>query len=121
MAEARNHVSEPSAEETDPTDPEFSLITGTLRSKKTYGRSEPEAETVEGIKDLTLRNQDFSLSKLESAGSEYIVVQSGLGWIRLTFRRVPQQSSFQGTRTAVWNGRACRARRGSEWDRQGLW
>lgn len=55
----------------DPADPEFSLITGTLRSKKTYGKgSEPESQAAEGIKDLTLRNQDFSLSKLESAGSE---------------------------------------------------
>jgi diphthamide biosynthesis protein 2 len=56
----------------DPADPEFSLITGTLRSRKTYGRAAAESEqnAVEGIKDLTLRNQDFSLSKLESAGSE---------------------------------------------------
>lgn len=68
--EARNHV--PENEERDHADPEFSLITGTLRSKKTYGRSDPEdeAKTVEGIKDMTLRNQDFSLSKLESAGSK---------------------------------------------------
>jgi diphthamide biosynthesis protein 2 len=81
LAEAR----ERDADETqsrDPADPEFSLISGTLRSKKTYGTgSAPEQEAVEGIKDLTLRNQDFSLSKLESAGSELILFSFLVVWL----------------------------------------
>jgi diphthamide biosynthesis protein 2 len=68
--EAREQGSHPEHAR-DPADPEFSLISGTLRSKKTYGSApETEAGAIEGIKDLTLRNQDFSLSRLESAGSE---------------------------------------------------
>jgi len=76
IAEARDRdADETQSYDRDPADPEFSLISGTLRSKKTYGTgSAPEQEAVEGIKDLTLRNQDFSLSKLESAGSEYFAM-----------------------------------------------
>jgi diphthamide biosynthesis protein 2 len=68
--EARVRDADETANARDASDPEFSLISGTLRSKKTYGSGTAEQEVVEGVKDLTLRNQDFSLSKLESAGSE---------------------------------------------------
>jgi diphthamide biosynthesis protein 2 len=57
-------------------DPEFSLVTGTLRSKKTFSdvNTKPSAEggVIAGIQDMTLRNQDYSLMKLESAGSELV-------------------------------------------------
>jgi diphthamide biosynthesis protein 2 len=69
-SEARVRDADETANTKDASDPEFSLISGTLRSKKTYGSGAAEQEVVEGVKDLTLRNQDFSLSKLESAGSE---------------------------------------------------
>lgn len=70
MLEARERDADDTPTTRDASDPEFSLISGTLRSKKTYGSGTAEQEAVEGIKDLTLRNQDFSLSKLESAGSK---------------------------------------------------
>jgi len=99
----------------DASDPEFSLISGTLRSKKTYGSgATDEQQTVEGIKDLTLRNQDFSLSKLESAGSKS--PRSWSDWIKLIFRRVPQQSALQGLGAAIWDGRACDSRAGQKRD-----
>ena len=71
IPEARVRDADETANTRDASDPEFSLISGTLRSKKTYGSGTAEQEVVEGVKDLTLRNQDFSLSKLESAGSKF--------------------------------------------------
>ncbi|ODN78024.1 diphthamide biosynthesis protein 2, variant [Cryptococcus amylolentus CBS 6039] len=56
--------------------PKFSLITGTYRTKKRFNdESAGPASTNQiesGIQDLTLRNQTFSLSKLESAGSSFL-------------------------------------------------
>lgn len=57
---------------------EFSLITGTMRTKKRFGFGN-STHTLDsnnlledGVQDLTLRNQNFSLSKLESAGSTFL-------------------------------------------------
>lgn len=58
---------------------EFSLITGTMRTKKrfAFGNGTHTLENNKllgdgGVQDLTLRNQNFSLSKLESAGSTFL-------------------------------------------------
>lgn len=57
---------------------EFSLITGTLRTKKRFatgngGQASDSNNLLEDrVRDLTLRNQNFSLSKLESAGSTFL-------------------------------------------------
>ena len=72
MAEAQSRLSNgalPDGDERDPEDPEFSLVSGTLRSKKSFGA---DPGLVEGTNALTLRNKEFSLAKLESAGSLYL-------------------------------------------------
>lgn len=57
---------------------EFSLITGTMRTKKRFGFGnsthtfDSNNLLEDGVQDLTLRNQNFSLSKLESAGSTFL-------------------------------------------------
>ncbi|WWC86502.1 diphthamide biosynthesis protein 2 [Kwoniella dendrophila CBS 6074] len=60
-------------EESNDDGPEFSLITGKMRTKKTFGAATDSTEIPnEGIQSLTLRNQNFSLAKLESAGSNFL-------------------------------------------------
>lgn len=56
---------------------EFSLVTGTYRSRKAYGVE--EITDGAGVKDLTLRSTDFSLAKLESAGSVFLQTRSFQG------------------------------------------
>jgi len=52
-------------------DMEFSLVTGAYRTPKTFGNGDGAAELlVEGIQAMAVRNKEFSLAKLESAGSE---------------------------------------------------
>ena len=73
----------------DPTDeressdlegPEFSLVTGTYRTRKVFGQGEPTSKASTARVDaLTLRNKDFSLAKLESAGSHYLSSRSFQG------------------------------------------
>ncbi|WRT64437.1 diphthamide biosynthesis protein 2 [Kwoniella shivajii] len=60
--------------ESDDNDgPEFSLITGKMRTKKVFkGATDSIEIPSEGIQSLTLRNQNFSLARLESAGSNYL-------------------------------------------------
>ncbi|ORX37454.1 peptidyl-diphthamide biosynthesis [Kockovaella imperatae] len=60
-----------SNDQTDPDDPQFDLVTGTLRTRKVFGRSRDETPTDE-MDALTLRNQSSTLIKLESAGSRYL-------------------------------------------------
>lgn len=57
---------------------EFDMITGTYRSRRAYG-VEPKITEGEGIQDLTVRNTDFSLAKLESAGSVFLQTRSFQG------------------------------------------
>ncbi|WWD17624.1 diphthamide biosynthesis protein 2 [Kwoniella shandongensis] len=61
----------------DDVGPEFSLITGKMRTIKRFTNPSSSSNTgVEGIengtRDLTLRNQNFTLAKLESAGSNFL-------------------------------------------------
>ncbi|ORY23373.1 putative peptidyl-diphthamide biosynthesis [Naematelia encephala] len=66
------------ATEDDQDGPEFSLVTGTYRTRKTFGagngngNGENQVLDGVGVQDLTLRNKDFSLAKLESVGSNYL-------------------------------------------------
>nr|XP_019007414.1 diphthamide biosynthesis protein 2 [Kwoniella pini CBS 10737]OCF46195.1 diphthamide biosynthesis protein 2 [Kwoniella pini CBS 10737] len=54
-------------------DPHFSLITGKMRTKKTFHSTTDSTEIPnEGIQALTLRNQNFDLARLESAGSNFL-------------------------------------------------
>lgn len=58
-------------------EPVFSLVTGSYRSRKVYGDgTENGTPGIDGISDdvksLTLRNNEFTLAKLESAGSHYL-------------------------------------------------
>lgn len=75
--EAQNEQ-DPSTTDSDDDSPEFSLITGTLRTKKRFatgngGQASDNTNLLEDrVRDLTLRNQNFSLSKLESAGSTFL-------------------------------------------------
>ncbi|KAK8866169.1 diphthamide biosynthesis protein 2 [Kwoniella newhampshirensis] len=59
--------------------PEFSLITGKMRTIKRFGsatqgkgREGKSLENKNGNQEVTLRNQNFTLSKLESAGSNFL-------------------------------------------------
>ncbi|KGB79085.1 diphthamide biosynthesis protein 2 [Cryptococcus deuterogattii R265] len=69
---------DPSTTDSDDDSLEFSLITGTLRTKKRFatgngGQASDSNNLLEDrVRDLTLRNQNFSLSKLESAGSTFL-------------------------------------------------
>ena len=51
---------------------EFSLVTGTYRTRKTFETGTPSGEEVlaDGEHAMTVRNKEFSLAKLESAGSK---------------------------------------------------
>ncbi|KAL1408870.1 Diphthamide biosynthesis protein 2 [Vanrija albida] len=51
---------------------EFSLVTGRYRTRRKFGKEDSQPLLVEGTKELTLRNQDASLAKLESAGSMFL-------------------------------------------------
>lgn len=62
--------------------PVFSLVDGTYKSRKVFGsRRKPGLQgngtgtgvkgAEDGIRDLTVRNKEFSLARLESAGSEF--------------------------------------------------
>ena len=61
-------------------DMEFSLVTGKYRTRKTFSGGYPtedgETATIEGMKAMTVRNKEFSLAKLESAGSEPFSMRS---------------------------------------------
>ena len=51
---------------------EFSLVTGTYRTRRTFGeRNETPSIPLEGVQALSVRNKEFSLAKLESAGSAW--------------------------------------------------
>jgi diphthamide biosynthesis protein 2 len=59
--------------------PVFSLATGTYKSRRLFGaateedkRVDPSAETAEAVQALTIRNNEYTLAKLESAGSHYL-------------------------------------------------
>jgi diphthamide biosynthesis protein 2 len=58
-------------------------VSGAYKSRRTFHDPTPTAESVpvpvEGIKDLTLRNQTFTLAKIESAGSTYLSSRSFQG------------------------------------------
>ncbi|KAK4689482.1 diphthamide biosynthesis protein 2, partial [Tremellales sp. Uapishka_1] len=58
---------------------EFSLVTGAYRSRKTYGNGDESPAVIDGVKDLTIRNKEFTLAKLESAGSNYLSSRSFQG------------------------------------------
>ncbi|WVQ82524.1 diphthamide biosynthesis protein 2 [Cryptococcus sp. DSM 104549] len=63
----------PDADADDSDDgPEFSLITGKMRTKKRYHDGSASAPPTDAMGELTIRNQDFSLAKLESAGSTFL-------------------------------------------------
>jgi diphthamide biosynthesis protein 2 len=67
--------------ETDVDAPVFSLVSGAYKSRRTFhdpSTSAPAA-AIEGIRDLTLRNQTFTLAKLESAGSTHLSSRSFQG------------------------------------------
>ena len=53
-------------------DPQFSLVTGQLRTRKFFGRPDTSDQVVDGMGALTVRNTSSSLVKLESAGSNYL-------------------------------------------------
>ncbi|GFZ46057.1 Diphthamide biosynthesis protein 2 [Saitozyma sp. JCM 24511] len=67
----------------DPDAPVFSLVSGAYKSRRTFHDPTPAPDSVpvpvEGIKDLTLRNQTFTLAKIESAGSTYLSSRSFQG------------------------------------------
>lgn len=57
---------------------EFSLVTGTYRTRKTYGE-DGAVENPTISNELTLRNDNMSLAKLESAGSVFLQSRSFQG------------------------------------------
>jgi diphthamide biosynthesis protein 2 len=72
-----NGDDEPGEDEEDEIDnlaPVFSIVDGTYKSRRTFGIRRKDtalvAQAEEGIRDLTLRSKEFSLAKLESAGSK---------------------------------------------------
>ncbi|WVN89172.1 diphthamide biosynthesis protein 2 [Cryptococcus depauperatus CBS 7841] len=57
----------------DDDTPQFSLISGQMRTRRTFPSHQSSQGALEGrIGDLTLRNQILSLAKLESAGSSFL-------------------------------------------------
>lgn len=68
------------SEEKDADEPHFDLSTGTYRTRKTFARPPPSAPTTSALltegqleRDvgaLTVRDNEWGLAKLESAGSE---------------------------------------------------
>ncbi|TXT10650.1 hypothetical protein VHUM_02155 [Vanrija humicola] len=58
---------------------EFSLVTGKYRTRRKFGDESNATLLVEGTKELTLRNQNTSLAKLESAGSMFLQSRSFQG------------------------------------------
>lgn len=78
---ANGEEGEEEEDETDNLAPVFSIVDGTYKSRRTFGsrRKGPNGagETStgvdgaeDGVRDLTLRSKEFTLAKLESAGSE---------------------------------------------------
>jgi len=71
--EREANVNDPAAEREEM---EFSLVTGEYRTRKTFangngnGNSPAGEDPVDGMGALTVRNKEFSLAKLESAGSK---------------------------------------------------
>lgn len=67
----------------DDDTPQFDLVTGTYRTRKFFNNgqqtSSKQIEPTEGVAALTLRNNDFTLSKLESAGSNYLASREWKG------------------------------------------
>lgn len=82
MLESAKAVEAKEPEEDDEL--EFSLVTGTYRPRKVYTNGAPAAPVAaiegvtEGVKDLTLRGE-FTLAKLESAGSSFLASRSFQG------------------------------------------
>ena len=70
-------------ESEDDDTPQFDLVTGTYRTRKFFKNgqqtSSKQTEPTEGMAALTLRNNDFTLSKLESAGSNYLASREWKG------------------------------------------
>lgn len=69
--------------ETDKDAPVFSLATGTYKSRRQFGpskdadkdkqkRDPASDDTAEAVQALTIRNSEYTLAKLESAGSHYL-------------------------------------------------
>ena len=58
--------------ETDEQSMEFSLVTGAYRTRKTFenGTTCVDKASADGKQAMTVRNKDFTLAKLESAGSK---------------------------------------------------
>jgi diphthamide biosynthesis protein 2 len=76
----------PLREERDEDEPQFDLVTGTYRTRKVFndGRQQQEqndmiTSAAEGVTAMTLRNNDFTLAKLESAGSNYLASREWKG------------------------------------------
>ena len=64
--------------------PQFDLVTGTYRTRQVFEDPRHRSETTtkgieEGTSAMTLRNNDFTLSKLESAGSNYLASREWKG------------------------------------------
>ncbi|WVQ97669.1 diphthamide biosynthesis protein 2 [Kwoniella sp. CBS 9459] len=64
------------SDDQDDDEVEFSIITGKMRTKKKFNNGTAATDSSEipseGIQSLTLRNQNFSLARLESAGSNFL-------------------------------------------------
>ncbi|KDR72825.1 hypothetical protein GALMADRAFT_73379 [Galerina marginata CBS 339.88] len=63
------------AEESDPDQPVFSLVTGTYRHAKRYGGESDttsEQQVVEGVTAMVLRNQDDQVAKMSSAAGQFL-------------------------------------------------
>ena len=63
--------------ETDEDAPIFSLATGTYKTRRQFGnpheaKKDSAGDAAEAVQALTLRNNDYTLAKLESAGSHYL-------------------------------------------------
>ncbi|KAI9638236.1 peptidyl-diphthamide biosynthesis [Dioszegia hungarica] len=87
---ANGEEGEEEEDETDNLAPVFSIVDGTYKSRRTFGsrRKGPNGagETStgvdgaeDGVRDLTLRSKEFTLAKLESAGSHYLSSRSFQG------------------------------------------
>lgn len=66
------HKSDGDSDGDDNLAPVFSLVDGTYKSRRTFGTRRKDAKEeidADGVRDLTIRSKEFSLAKLESAGS----------------------------------------------------